>query len=949
MKWYLKFIVMPLVFVIMFLILTSFNVSAVCNTTELRQNTTFYYTLQEAVDPFENIVFEQNLTGPNLPADVAGIIGQGKDFDGINDQVNTSLTSTVEIGSPFFVSFWLKDWVAPGTIDTLIATGAAGAVSRGWNIKKSDDGANDTIFFNVWDAAGALDQWQTGDLGDGWIHVVCTHDQNNVAWCYLNGTRDGFTTSAAAGQAGYTAGNHRLWLGNRHTGIAGQWGEGLIDEVIYGDYNITADCIQYLYNAGAPGADQQYPYGPPTSFLFSLLYPLNETHYTYMDSNTSKNYNGSIVLSTTENGNCTINDSRWITQETNLSTHHFINATPMTSITEGNYSLEVNCTRSDGVTNATTFWFYIDPVDAVINITSPVNNTFQTSNFWFNATAFDMFLYRVNATLFNSAGEPIYRNYSGNLGSSTTWYNFSHLVNISNGSYPYGNYSIFIEATDTHTAKAFKEKPNSTTFLSSEDGVFSFTSYRMERGGFTLYYPKEMQLSTIEGFDRWHFEHSADEPLGDTRIYVEADSIDYLEGSSYPCHMIINNYYWYDCDGFKKPKVKQIAENLYEISFKMDDKKVKTKSLGGLNIINTTINFTIGHTNVNLSIYDCLGGALLNDRNVTIDFVFDTNVTLNRTTTNGTQNLADTDSGGLEMVIDADEYDGVIRLVNVTGGQDNQFFVCLVNSSLTTDTIIRLIDESSNPIESGIVTVLMEVNNSFVPVADLLTNFEGETVFGFVRSNTQFYRFEVRVNNILIQTTAQTLIFRDELVIQVAITEDQLLSIKSLIPSTTSLTFVNNSGTYRYTFTYAGGDLRGARLTVTRHILTANPAVVVENTSTSQFGTLTVDFIPQAGVRYTIEGFVDTNTTSSEFPVQFDELFINTSWAIFGLMGIFATLMIVGTFATLLSRGHPSGPILGTLLGMFVCLLIGIFNIEIAFIIMLCVVGGLIIFVIKDR
>ena len=130
---------------------------------------------------------------------------------------------------------------------------------------------------------------------------------------------------------------------------------------------------------------------PPTGNLtITLEYPVNQTHYSLFDINESKLFNGSLVTTTNLNATCTVAtiisdvwfpSNTWNNVTVATTRQHYTN---YTSIKEGNYSVGINCT--DGTNNASTnFWFIIDNTNASITVNSPLNNTFQTSNFYVNS------------------------------------------------------------------------------------------------------------------------------------------------------------------------------------------------------------------------------------------------------------------------------------------------------------------------------------------------------------------------------------------------------------------------------------------------------------------------------------------------------------------------------------------------------------------------------------
>ena len=165
-----------------------------------------------------------------------------------------------------------------------------------------------------------------------------------------------------------------------------------------------------------------------------------------------------------------------------------------------------------------------------------------------------------------------YNNYSGILGIE--YYNISEILNL-----PIGNYTLFSEATDTHTTAKIKpidyEKTLNSIIFYDSKGYIEFNSDDV------------LQNTFFEG-DRYIFEYCSDKK--EFKIKIKSNfNIEQVENSEYPCHFIIDNRYWFDTYPYNCEKVK-LSNKEFEITLLTDKTKecIQSKSLGGLNEINST-------------------------------------------------------------------------------------------------------------------------------------------------------------------------------------------------------------------------------------------------------------------------------------------------------------------------------------------------------------------------
>jgi hypothetical protein len=405
------------------------------------------------------------------------------------------------------------------------------------------------------------------------------------------------------------------------SGLAGYDARGTVDEMSYYDVPLNKTCMNYLYDAGTPAQDQQYPFGQ--SFPLSVYYPNSTRHYNF--------YNGSIVLNSSTTVSCTSNATNWTLQNSQpATTLHFLNPT---MLSEKVYSIKFNCTDSvttltrDLVVNIT-----IDRTYPTMTVIYPVNNSFINKNFTLLIHYYDFYLYKTTTKIVRRTGNvKVWESNFTAPSGTTQWNNVSKAIIISNGSYPDGVYTVFMRAADTHTkadflenavvSKTTQENKDSKTeitteYLTTRDGEFieikkddekikasldrdsveKTTVMQLDDATFKLTYPAKMDIEPIKTGDRYVFDHNSRDIYGETYEIIEAEKIVPLYDSPYVGHLIINDKYWFDAVGLEKAKVSKISDNKYVVQWEKWDDSIISQSLGGLNENNKTLNFTIDQT-----------------------------------------------------------------------------------------------------------------------------------------------------------------------------------------------------------------------------------------------------------------------------------------------------------------------------------------------------------------
>lgn len=563
---------------------------------DLNSDSVSYYALENLLDSTPNA----NTLTNNGAATISGKIDNAYNSTSSTTYIYRNYDNDFDLQT-FTINLWLNTY-SVGSQRTIISnTDFVAANGHGIRLDVSSGVLKSLIYDGVGGGSDSSSTQSSVTLTANTWHMITWTWDGSQADIFIDGAEITYSTHDSIATTISYSGANKFVIGNYWWGSwQAAYTRGGIDEILVLNRVVTQPEIDFLYNLNAPNSDQQYLFssGASPSLTTTLVYPTNETHYNLINPlDPTKVFNGSLVTTTNNNANCTVwselfgfyfPSNTWNNDTTSNTTQVYTN---YTTISEKNFSVRINCT--DGINETTTdFWFIVDNTDVTTSINF-VNDSTQANEFNLSVAYFDNYLYRTNTTILRMSDNfTIYNNDSGVLGYETQWWNVTYLIELLNSTYIVGDYiKVILNATDTHTAKEFKEKPTSTKLTIFDKNI---KEYNLKYGKFRLEYPKNMEIEEDYGFDRMHFKLKSEKLKNkNTYQYIEADKIVYYENSKYPCHMIINDKYWYDCIGMKDPKVTKEKNNRYKIDFFMDSEEVITKSLGGLNEINEEYIFKI--------------------------------------------------------------------------------------------------------------------------------------------------------------------------------------------------------------------------------------------------------------------------------------------------------------------------------------------------------------------
>lgn len=438
-------------------------------------NNRAYYKLEDLTDATGRT---GSLTNNGATSGATGIIDNAYDFDGGTDYMIRSYTLN---SAEWTLVGWFKaDTFGTGGDPETYVFGTANTATARARFAVDPSG---NIICAVGD--GGVTTSQTLSTGV-WYLVALGFDGSN-GFCRIN---DGtfWNTSRT-----FSSPNPNVYIGEYGTGI--RQFDGVIDEVSFWNKSLSVSEIQFLYNSGSPGIDQQYPYLVEPSISFDNISLVNGSIY-----NISA-FNVTINLSTTNTNNLT-NVTMTLDGSTTSCFNESLNGIcPITNQSDGWHNVSFYAFNNETNTTSDLFEFLVDTIAPNISV-----NNFTEWNLDYNVT-------NLNSTLNITCSDP-------NLVSCIIYWDDATTTNLSSTQSKLfitnGNHSFNLTGTDTanntqtvsgivfiNPINYFQFKlangtqiTNYTLNGTSWDTIANYTHYELGLGTHTLLFEKFGYLSS---------------------------------------------------------------------------------------------------------------------------------------------------------------------------------------------------------------------------------------------------------------------------------------------------------------------------------------------------------------------------------------------------------------------------------------------------------------------
>src|SRR3989338_130699 len=197
--------------------------------------------------------------GTTAPKKVAGRIGQGLDFDGVDDYVDSSYDDNLSAIDDISFSFWFKSNKSSYTADAEFFGNNAAVAGANFFVEIDGDGsicADDTIVFSVRD-----DDAVSGDIScsgfainTDWHHVAAVFDVSDNLKIYVDGVLRNTTAVTVNSDGIKTLSGTPIYIGAMNDDVSlavSQFFPGTIDEFRIYNRALSPDEIKRLYKIGA--------------------------------------------------------------------------------------------------------------------------------------------------------------------------------------------------------------------------------------------------------------------------------------------------------------------------------------------------------------------------------------------------------------------------------------------------------------------------------------------------------------------------------------------------------------------------------------------------------------------------------------------------------------------------------------------------------------------------
>lgn len=212
-----------------------------------------FLTVLHLHDDFLDATSNGNDVTNSGSTDIAGKIGDGQDFDGVDDRlVDEDAELFINGLSAVTVEFWIKSDVTGtdrGFMETEEPDGSDDILGLRYDVAGAQGGGSNVIKAGIDVGLGANSYESASNIQTtNWQHVVFSWSSGNATSLYLDGVLDS-PTSASSAESGTITGATKLIIGEggKDTGASSGW-DGKIDEVRISGVARAAQWIQTEYN-----------------------------------------------------------------------------------------------------------------------------------------------------------------------------------------------------------------------------------------------------------------------------------------------------------------------------------------------------------------------------------------------------------------------------------------------------------------------------------------------------------------------------------------------------------------------------------------------------------------------------------------------------------------------------------------------------------------------------
>jgi hypothetical protein len=346
--------------------------------------------------------------------------------------------------------------------------------------------------------------------------------------------------------------------------------------------------------------------------------------------------------------------------------------TPNASLSDGNYTWNVNCTTGgDSGIASSDYTFTLDTVNPIYNIQSPQDGSTVNDGFYVNISMNDTYLFQFNYSIFFANGSVAYNAFNTNM-TDKNWLLSEYTETVG---WLDQEMTYFLEVSDDHTAKVIKDYDvnEKTDALEFDTGTSIVTVTAEDKN--------LLNIEAVKNIDRYTFEFEYDKVKKKRGYFLTSTHTIYDRSDLYGFPAFVTSEHWVDfnTDSILEYTLTQINDTAYyvEIEYTKDKDKETFNSIGGLNIVNTSGSF---YFDGDWSIINYTAIEKITNNQI---YNFSINTTdKSDTTTNGTASIILNESKFYNVTITSEDYYN--QTININHSQyGNEYEVILYDHVIT--------------------------------------------------------------------------------------------------------------------------------------------------------------------------------------------------------------------------------------------------------------------------
>jgi len=767
------------------------------------------------------------------------------------------------------------------------------------------NGGNMNFQYYNYASSGNIISWSMSSLSnDVWYMFTFVFEDGVGSYIYLDGNIVANDTTIDAGAAGLETDD--LYIGRHYSGANPFNGD--LEEFAIWNRTLSASEISSLYAGGSPTSLQQYPFTAPTTYFDITL-----NNISVFNVSLASSCSGAAAFYSTTSGTINTNIDDTCSNDANFT----IRAENYFDKTYNNYNVSNDLTTDlNRYAKIITNNFY-DSSEVKNFSVSFDGSTFEPLT---HPTLQDGYIYTSKLGLYNFTffhDDYMTITIEDNLAINGTVNASLHQAEV--------NFTVFEKITGNQIYNftvgdgvVSDTTINGTAYLNLNSGNITF-SFTNDIG----YYNESETITVLGGVNQ-----VLNSSFYNHKLTVNAkDFFTNATISDMTINLTIGSYNeYYNISGSNI--VLNLTNNL-SYTLKVDPLEYASNtsniSFTGLGSLHTVYLFK--ENSLYIRVYDEEQDKLLNWKNVNIEVIGDA-LAVENSTSNGALIVEPLVQGDYRIRTNAVDYLERLYFATVTDSSTQTIDVYLLNESSSTNMTVTIKDEKADYVEGAYVKLLRYYLscNCYKTVEVGQTNFLGETGLRVV-FNDELYKFIVEYDDIVYLQTTPFKITSDSLTFTIRIDDlDPTVNLRKKQDLIYNLSFNSVSNNFVYTFSDTNNAVLNGCLKVYK--TTVRSDTLYNSTCVESTGATII--VNVAAINGTTYKAVSSIEFEEDETITLDILFktFGGGSEVFGLMGVFATIILVIIFG-FIGKWSPSVSIILVVFSVVLSRLMGLIQIGI--------------------